>query len=158
MLTELRIQNLAVVEVHLGNAVEALAYDTRGYTLVRGEIPYKNLDRLVKDLRFEPSGWFLAETPLDKLPAPFRERNPICYTGRAMSDPAEKLLDEAMKLPESERRALALRLLDTVGDETPEEVERAWIEEAQRRLDDHRAGRAQPIPWEEARKRIFARG
>ncbi|WP_437726895.1 addiction module protein [Sorangium sp. So ce861] len=75
-----------------------------------------------------------------------------------MSLPAEELLDWAMKLPESERRALALRLLESVGDESPEEVERAWVEEARRRLDDVRAGRSQPVPWEEAARRIFARG
>ena len=74
-----------------------------------------------------------------------------------MSEPAEKLLDEAMLLPEGERRALALWLLDSVGDEPPEEIERAWIEEARRRLDDLRAGRSQAIPWEEAKKRIFTR-
>lgn len=75
-----------------------------------------------------------------------------------MTFPAEELLDEAMKLPESERRVLALRLLETVGDESPEEVERAWVQEARKRLDDIRSGRSQPVPWEEARGRIFARG
>ncbi|HEU4405311.1 MAG TPA: addiction module protein [Polyangiaceae bacterium] len=75
-----------------------------------------------------------------------------------MSDPAEKLLDEALKLPESERRALALRLLDSVGDEPEAEVERAWVDEAKRRLDDVRAGRTELAPWAEARERIFARG
>ena len=59
---------------------ESLGYDTREYTLVRGSMPYKNLDRLVKDVRFEPSGWFLAETPLSKLPAPLREGNPLRWT------------------------------------------------------------------------------
>ncbi|AUX30478.1 MULTISPECIES: addiction module protein [Sorangium] len=63
-----------------------------------------------------------------------------------------------MKLPESERRVLALRPLESVGNEPPEEVERAWAEEARRRLDDIRAGRAEPVPWEEARGRIFTRG
>src|SRR5262249_38755393 len=47
---------------------EALGYDTRGYTQLKGTIPYKNLDRLVKDLRGEPAGWFLPETPPDRLP------------------------------------------------------------------------------------------
>ncbi|WP_437977385.1 addiction module protein [Sorangium sp. So ce295] len=75
-----------------------------------------------------------------------------------MSNPAEKLLDEALKLPESERRLIALRLLDSVGEEPPEEIERAWTEEALRRIEDLRAGRAQPIAWEDAQKRIFARG
>lgn len=75
-----------------------------------------------------------------------------------MGNPAEKVLDEAMHLPESERRTLALRLLDSVGDEPPAAVERAWIDEAGRRLDDLRAGRTQAVPWEEARRRIFATG
>ncbi len=75
-----------------------------------------------------------------------------------MSDRAERLLDEALKLPESERRALALRLLESVDDEPQAEVERAWVDEATRRLDDVRAGRTQPAPWAEARARIFARG
>ncbi|WP_437900778.1 addiction module protein [Sorangium sp. So ce124] len=75
-----------------------------------------------------------------------------------MSLPAEELLDEAMKLPESERRVLALRLLESVGDESAEEVERAWVEEARERLDDIRAGRSKPVPWEEAGGRIFTRG
>ncbi|WP_437516878.1 addiction module protein [Sorangium sp. So ce1099] len=71
---------------------------------------------------------------------------------------AEELLDEAMKLPESERRVLALRLLESVGDDSPEDIERAWAEEARKRLDDIRSGRSQPVPWDEARGRIFARG
>lgn len=75
-----------------------------------------------------------------------------------MSNPAETLLDEAMKLPESDRRLIALRLLDSVGEVPPEEIARAWTDEALRRLEDLRAGRTRPIPWEEARKRIFARG
>jgi putative addiction module component (TIGR02574 family) len=45
-----------------------------------------------------------------------------------------------------------------VGEEPPEEVERAWTDEALRRLEDLRTGRTRPISWEEARKRIFARG
>jgi len=74
-----------------------------------------------------------------------------------VSNAAEKFFDEAMKLPESERRTLALRLLDSVGDEPADEIERAWLEEAKSRLEDLRTGRTQAIPWEEARARIFAR-
>ena len=75
-----------------------------------------------------------------------------------MSSPAENLLDEAMKLPESDRRFIALRLLNSVGDESSEGIERAGTDEALRRLEDLRTGRTQPSAWEEARKRIFARG
>ncbi len=63
-----------------------------------------------------------------------------------------------MALPESERRTIALRLLDTVGDEPVEEIERLWLVEARRRHEDAAAGRSPRIPWEEARARIFSRG
>jgi hypothetical protein len=56
---------------------DALAYDTRGYTQIKGTIPYKNLATFVKDIRTEPSGWFLSDTPVDSLPRPFADRNPI---------------------------------------------------------------------------------
>jgi putative addiction module component (TIGR02574 family) len=70
---------------------------------------------------------------------------------------AKKLYDEALKLPERERRDLAQRLLESVGDESAE-VDRAWVEVAQGRLEDVQAGRTQLVPWAEARQRIFARG
>ena len=44
-----------------------------------------------------------------------------------------------------------------VGDEPPEDVEQAWLEEARRRLEDVRAGRSRGVPWEEARRRVFDR-
>lgn len=44
-----------------------------------------------------------------------------------------------------------------VGDEPPEDVEQAWLEEARRRLEDVRAGRSRSVPWEEARRRVFDR-
>jgi hypothetical protein len=56
---------------------ESLGYDTQGYTLIRGAIQYKSLDLLVKDIRFEPSGWFLATIPLNQIPSPLRDGNPI---------------------------------------------------------------------------------
>jgi putative addiction module component (TIGR02574 family) len=68
----------------------------------------------------------------------------------------ESLYDEATQLPESERRILAERLLDSLESEPASGVERAWGKEAVRRLDDVRAGRSQPAPWSEARARIFA--
>ncbi|MBA4187430.1 MAG: hypothetical protein C0467_05360 [Planctomycetaceae bacterium] len=68
---------------------EALGYDTRGYKQLKGTIPYKYLDRLVKDLRTEPAGWFLTETPLDRLPRPFADRNPLRWV--EVMPPAEAL-------------------------------------------------------------------
>jgi hypothetical protein len=67
---------------HLGRLgfVEALGYDTRGYTILRGAIPLKSLELLLKDVRSEPSGWFVSATPVDKLPAPLRDRSPVRWT------------------------------------------------------------------------------
>jgi putative addiction module component (TIGR02574 family) len=73
-----------------------------------------------------------------------------------MTANALKLLDEALQLPEEDRAELALRLLDSVG-EPADEVERAWIEEAKRRLGEIERGEVRTVPWSEARERIFAR-
>ncbi len=64
---------------HLANLgfVEALGYDTQGYTLVRGVIQAKSIPLLVKDIRTEPSGWFLPSVPNSQLPVPLRDRAPI---------------------------------------------------------------------------------
>lgn len=56
---------------------EAVGYDTAGYTLVRGDLPAENVSRLLKDLRMEPSGWFLPDTPPAALPSPLRDALPI---------------------------------------------------------------------------------
>lgn len=70
---------------------------------------------------------------------------------------AESLYEEAVALPESERRVLAERLLDSLESEPESGVERAWAKEAVSRLEEVRAGRSQPASWAEARLRIFAR-
>lgn len=64
--------------------------------------------------------------------------------------------EEAFKLSDTERASLALRLLDSLGDESPEDIEQAWIEEARKRLRQVESGETTPISWEEARKQIFA--
>ncbi|MDB5306642.1 MAG: hypothetical protein JWO38_844 [Gemmataceae bacterium] len=56
---------------------EAIGYDTDRYTLVRGDLPYFNLFRLLKDLRTEPAGWFLPDVPAAELPSPLRDTLPV---------------------------------------------------------------------------------
>lgn len=73
-----------------------------------------------------------------------------------MSARADKLFADAQELPSEERAVLALQLLDSLGEPDPE-MERAWLEEARRRLEDVDAGRGQLLSWEDARRRIFAR-
>lgn len=50
-----------------------------------------------------------------------------------MTSSAEKILEEALALPDDERRVLAERLLDTVLRDEPESVAKAWTDEAVRR-------------------------
>jgi putative addiction module component (TIGR02574 family) len=80
------------------------------------------------------------------------------WYGSGMSQPADKLFQEAQAqaLSEEERALLALLLLDSVGE--PEtEIERAWRDEVRQRLTDIDGGRTTLAPWGEARRRIFDR-
>ena len=73
-----------------------------------------------------------------------------------MSAARERIEAEALELPTSERAALAHRLiasLDDGGEDDPTEVEIAWADEIQRRLDEYRRGEVQPVPASE----VFAK-
>jgi putative addiction module component (TIGR02574 family) len=64
-----------------------------------------------------------------------------------MSSDARKLLQEALRLPGSERLRLAELLLATCdGDPDPDAAE-AWEEEIARRSRDIEEGLVEPIPW-----------
>ncbi|OWK34852.1 hypothetical protein [Fimbriiglobus ruber] len=77
---EQRVMHEQVVR-HLGflGFREAIAYDSAGFTLVRGALPTGNLFRLLRDLRFQPAGWFLTAVPTDYLPSPFRDVLPVRF-------------------------------------------------------------------------------
>ncbi len=65
-----------------------------------------------------------------------------------MSLPLERLEAEALDLPPSDRAALAHRLivsLDDCPDEDPVDVELAWEQEIQLRLEEYRRGEVQTI-------------
>jgi hypothetical protein len=61
-----------------------------------------------------------------------------------MEPAARDLLQVALELPEADREALALALLDSMGDEDPAAVLQAWREEIRCRLVDLDAGRVTP--------------
>jgi hypothetical protein len=127
---------------HLGRLgfVEALGYDTKGYTILRGSIPYRSLDLLVKDVRTEPSGWFLTETPIDKLPVPLRERNPIRWTEVLPLTEFPPPFAPAAVLPVQQKYSADLRaaLLDPATKDAPLRVEVVF----QNRVEDMEALRA----------------
>ncbi len=65
-----------------------------------------------------------------------------------MSLPLEQLEAEALDLPPKERAALAHRLivsLDDYSDEDLTEVELAWEQEIQRRVEEFRRGEVQTV-------------
>lgn len=65
-----------------------------------------------------------------------------------MPDPAE-VFEHALRLKVEDRAALAQRLLASLEDLSEEEAESLWAEEAQKRLQEYRAGRARAVPAHE---------
>ncbi len=60
-----------------------------------------------------------------------------------------EVLKNALSLEVHDRAALAERLLASLEELSEEEAERLWAEEAQRRLEEYRAGRAKAVQVEE---------
>lgn len=67
---------------------------------------------------------------------------------------SKQLLLEALRLPETERAALAGELIESLETEVDSDAEAAWSREIHQRVEDLNAGRAQTVPWSEARRRI----
>jgi putative addiction module component (TIGR02574 family) len=70
----------------------------------------------------------------------------------------DNVLAAALRLPVKARAAVAAELIESLdeADEADEEIEQAWADEIRQRLADVDAGLVTPIPWPEARRRIFA--
>jgi len=64
---------------------------------------------------------------------------------RKMANQAD-VFQSALSLDVRNRAALAQMLLDSLDELTEEEAERLWAGEAQRRLEEYRAGRASAVP------------
>jgi len=73
-----------------------------------------------------------------------------------MSPAAQKILEDALALPEEARVHLAAVLLDSVDHEPPDTgVEEAWAAEARKRLDEVHSGKVKPVSWGKAEALIF---
>lgn len=60
----------------------------------------------------------------------------------------QELLAEALKLDPAERFELVDQVLHSLDKPDPE-IDRAWLQEAERRLRAHRSGKSKGIPAEE---------
>jgi len=69
-----------------------------------------------------------------------------------VADPTE-ILEHALRLDVRDRAALAQTLLASLDELSEEEAEHLWAEEAQRRLDEYRAGRANALSAEKVRSK-----
>ena len=72
-----------------------------------------------------------------------------------MAVPVEDLEAQALSLPPEDRARLLERLIASFEPKSPAQA--AWIQIAQRRRDDVRAGRAAMLPGDEALARVRAR-
>ena len=69
----------------------------------------------------------------------------------------EEIASEALEMSVEARAALAKRLLDSLDDLTPEEHERMWVDEANRRYRQLKAGTAKSFSSDEVFAKLDAR-
>lgn len=74
-----------------------------------------------------------------------------------MARTLEEVRDEAMQLSIEERSVLADELWESTLSNEEREVQEAWLDVAERRLEELRSGEVKGVPWEEARERIRAK-
>jgi putative addiction module component (TIGR02574 family) len=67
-----------------------------------------------------------------------------------------EILREALNLSREDREELAIMLIESLDEDAGDDAEREWDEEISRRIREIDEGRAELIPWSEARRRIIA--
>ena len=72
-----------------------------------------------------------------------------------MSSQAAKLLEEALKLPQEARAALAGKLILSLDERVDRDAEAAWAAEIDRRLALVDAGRTKSLSWDEVKGQIL---
>jgi putative addiction module component (TIGR02574 family) len=75
-----------------------------------------------------------------------------------MSD-ADRIYDDALRLPEDERAKLMALLADSLGAPDPHAAlnDDELVDELERRADDAAAGRTTGHSWEHVKERVFGR-
>jgi hypothetical protein len=71
-----------------------------------------------------------------------------------MSLTLDQITDEAMQLPATSRAMLADKLVESLGLEEPDEIQRIWSAEAIRRRDEVRSGQVHTVPGEEVLEEV----
>ena len=71
-----------------------------------------------------------------------------------MTKAAQELLADALRLDTTDRAKLAAELLASLDGEPEEDVEAAWAEEVERRIDEIESGAVKLVPWEDVKRRV----
>ena len=71
-----------------------------------------------------------------------------------MTDKTQAILEQALKLSPTERADVAEQLIASLDEAPDADVEKAWQEEVQRRLQQVELGEVKTIPWEEVQRRL----
>lgn len=76
-----------------------------------------------------------------------------------MADSLAEIEDDALRLPPEDRARLAVDLLASLEEivESPEEIEKLWLAEAERRFQELRDGVVQGIPAQEVFAQLRAK-
>jgi putative addiction module component (TIGR02574 family) len=80
-------------------------------------------------------------------------RNPNARLPR-MNARVDHLLHEALELPDDERSALVVALLDSLEGSADPSISEAWREEVRKRRAALRSGSVQVVPWADAKARL----
>jgi putative addiction module component (TIGR02574 family) len=73
-----------------------------------------------------------------------------------MSARVDHLLHEALELPDEERSALVVALLDSLEGSSDPSISEAWREEVRKRRAALCDGTVQPVAWADAKARLSA--
>jgi putative addiction module component (TIGR02574 family) len=69
-----------------------------------------------------------------------------------VSSAAQRIIDEALTLPEHERRRITEALIDSMSE--PSEEDEAWLDEIERRIEQARTGEAPSLDGDEVIARL----
>ena len=72
-----------------------------------------------------------------------------------MNTISQRLLEDALRLPDAERADLAASLIDSLDQQMDEDVQSAWDSEILRRVAELDSGSRKPVPWPVARRMIL---
>jgi putative addiction module component (TIGR02574 family) len=72
-----------------------------------------------------------------------------------MATDAQRIVEQALKMPVRDRAEIVQRLLESLDQQVDIDVESAWQSEIEGRVSELDSGRISCIPWEEVRERLM---